>query len=247
MQKRFLINSGFTLAETLITLAIIGVVAALTIPSVVRNVQNQAIVASLLKFNQNLQQAVMMWKQNMGCTGDAYTCLAEQNLADNDTRNFDQIAQFLRYNKKLNRSQDATNANWLPEQTLAYNGSVVTVDIDPMVCYFGVSKKGYCRVRYALVSGENISVDNDATGCWLLVDVNGKKPPNRIGKDTFPFAIGYVRGKDVYYYGRSSQVGICGVESGVCTPHNLDSTKSGGASPTAYVILNKKPIDFSAL
>jgi prepilin-type N-terminal cleavage/methylation domain-containing protein len=40
---------AFTLAEVLITLAIIGVVAALTIPTVVRNYQKQETITRLKK------------------------------------------------------------------------------------------------------------------------------------------------------------------------------------------------------
>ena len=40
---------GFTLAEVLITLGIIGVVAALTIPQVVQNYQKQATATALKK------------------------------------------------------------------------------------------------------------------------------------------------------------------------------------------------------
>jgi prepilin-type N-terminal cleavage/methylation domain-containing protein len=48
-EKDGLINKGFTLAEVLITLAIIGVVAALTIPSVVKNYQKTQTTAKLRK------------------------------------------------------------------------------------------------------------------------------------------------------------------------------------------------------
>ncbi len=48
MKKGF-INNGFTLAEVLITLAIIGVVAALTIPTVVQNYQKTQVVTQLKK------------------------------------------------------------------------------------------------------------------------------------------------------------------------------------------------------
>ena len=44
------IKLGFTLAEVLITLAIIGVVAARTIPTVIPNCQERENVASLKQF-----------------------------------------------------------------------------------------------------------------------------------------------------------------------------------------------------
>ena len=48
---------GFTLAEVLITLGIIGVVAALTLPSVNQKLEDQRNMAALKKAYSVLQQA----------------------------------------------------------------------------------------------------------------------------------------------------------------------------------------------
>ncbi|MBE7709586.1 MAG: prepilin-type N-terminal cleavage/methylation domain-containing protein, partial [Cyanobacteria bacterium SIG32] len=54
MTKRF----GFTLAEVLITLAIIGVVAAMTIPTLVANYQTRAWNTSATVFDRKLTEAL---------------------------------------------------------------------------------------------------------------------------------------------------------------------------------------------
>lgn len=56
MQKIF----GFTLAEVLITLGIIGVVAALTLPPVIKNYQKKVTVERLKKAYSTLAQAVQL-------------------------------------------------------------------------------------------------------------------------------------------------------------------------------------------
>ena len=61
---------GFTLAEVLITLGIIGVVAAMTLPTVVQNYQKQAVVNKLKKSYTNLQNAL---QQSMNENGDMST------------------------------------------------------------------------------------------------------------------------------------------------------------------------------
>ena len=48
---------GFTLAEVLVTLGIIGVVSAMTVPSLVQNYQRQSYVTQLHKVYNELQQA----------------------------------------------------------------------------------------------------------------------------------------------------------------------------------------------
>lgn len=73
--------SAFTLAEILITLGIIGVVAALTIPSLIESYQKQATVTKLKNFYSNMYQAIKLsevdnglcntWDYPTGNSGDA--------------------------------------------------------------------------------------------------------------------------------------------------------------------------------
>ncbi|MBE7710368.1 MAG: type II secretion system protein [Cyanobacteria bacterium SIG32] len=53
-------KSAFTLAEVLITLAIIGVVAAMTIPTLTANYQKNLITSRMLKFYSSMKQAVQL-------------------------------------------------------------------------------------------------------------------------------------------------------------------------------------------
>ena len=55
------IKKGFTLAEVLITLVVIGVIAALTIPTVVNKYKKQEVASKLKKFYSNMQQAINMY------------------------------------------------------------------------------------------------------------------------------------------------------------------------------------------
>ena len=57
---------GFTLAEVLITLGIIGVVAAMTMPSLIANYQKQVAATRLEKFYTVMMQAVTMWENDEG-------------------------------------------------------------------------------------------------------------------------------------------------------------------------------------
>ncbi len=58
--------SGFTLAEVLITLSIIGVVAALTIPTLIQRHQEQKTVSQLLKVYSTLSQAFLLMQSEYG-------------------------------------------------------------------------------------------------------------------------------------------------------------------------------------
>ncbi len=239
--KRFKNRSGFTLAEILITLGIIGVVAAMTIPTLMKNSQERECVSGLLKFNSTLQQAVQMWKVETCGGDDAYNCLLSQGLADGDKTNFDQIKKYLKVIK--NRASDG--ASWLPNDTLDYYGNSNSVS------YGKVSKTHKGDEAFLLNDGTTFSIDVNPAGFIITADVNGAKPPNRFGKDTFDFIIGSMQGKDIYYgpydIPNSNANGQCSIIESVCNPDNTDPTKDNGASLTAYVIMHHKLPDFKAL
>lgn len=58
--KRIIKKYAFTLAEVLITLGIIGVVVAITIPSLVTNYQKHVVETKLAKFNSTMNQAMRL-------------------------------------------------------------------------------------------------------------------------------------------------------------------------------------------
>ena len=59
---------GFTLAEVLVTLGIIGVVAALTVPSLMQNAQKRVLVTSLRKVHSELSQATQLAMEDKHAT-----------------------------------------------------------------------------------------------------------------------------------------------------------------------------------
>lgn len=67
---------AFTLAEVLITLGIIGVVAAMTMPSLVNDHRNKQYVVAFKKLYSNFSNAIIMFKADQGCDGiDISTCI----------------------------------------------------------------------------------------------------------------------------------------------------------------------------
>ncbi len=243
--------AAFTLAEVLITLGVIGIVAALTVPNLIQSSQEAQWVAGLQKFNTNLIQAVLLWKEETGCNDSVGVCLASQNLSDNVASNFDQIGKFL----KIAASANGTNTvDWLPETTLNYYG-----DNETSAGYGKVAHTGSNHKVYLLQDGTTFSMDVDPAGFVITVDVNGKKQPNRVGKDTFKIRIGDFTNasivcspKDICYNkstigSYNNAVGLCGNESPCQDMHNVDPTIKGGAAITSYVLLNHKIPDFKAL
>lgn len=74
---------GFTLAETLITLSIIGVIAAMTVPTLMTRVQHHGYVVALKKFHNSLQNVIKLLPENLGCSSGDYACAMDGIRTDN--------------------------------------------------------------------------------------------------------------------------------------------------------------------
>ena len=63
-------SSAFTLAEVLITLGIIGVVAAMTLPTLINETQRKQDGVKIKKFYSIMQQAIIMSERDNGSAAD---------------------------------------------------------------------------------------------------------------------------------------------------------------------------------
>ena len=164
--------AAFTLAEVLITLGIIGVVAAMTIPTLVANYQKKETVTALKKAYSQLSQAVKM---------------SELENGDKEYWNYDLPAEtFMNtYLKPFLKDVEQTNGFDI-HKTINYkylNGDRITES--------SVNDKNNSVIK--LSDGTIIFVDGwssgENTGKGILVDTNGFKKPNILGRDLFAFKI----------------------------------------------------------
>ena len=244
---------AFTLAEVLITLGIIGVVAAMTMPSLIQHHREKAMVTSLEKFVSTISQAVDLYKADNECVDSISTCVSYISKGDENCENFAPIAAKMNVIASVKNANKST-ADWLPDKAYNYYGE------EQEGIYGGVSKRNIGTCAYLLNDGTTFAVDINPTNFDIMVDVNGKKLPNRVGQDIFPLLIGadanfvYAgvtsgnsnKNKDVIFYPLGSDYnafrGLCSYyySGGGCNPLNTDPTKEHGASPTAYVLMTKK-------
>ncbi len=172
-------KKGFTLAEVLITLAIIGVVAALTIPTVVRNYQERQTVSSIKKFYSQISQAFKLAEIRNGSvdTWDWGTVRSGES-AD---KIIDILAPYLKITKRCGKGKGCFwNGNYKN-----LNGNTIWTNPE--------NNSEYAKAR--LADGMSffivITQSNCATGvCGNVdVDINGDKKPNQVGRDIFMFVI----------------------------------------------------------
>ena len=163
---------AFTLAEVLITLGIIGIIAALTLQTVIANSKKKEISSKLKKFYSSLNQAVLLSEIDNG--DYRYWDFSHDGLIDEDG-NKDQnlntelsekffnkyIAKYLkyiRYEKGFNSTNEDTGLTILTTNRI--------ILADGAIVYLGF---GNCAD--------------------FIVDINGDKKPNEYAYDRFMFNI----------------------------------------------------------
>jgi len=185
--KKLLHNSkiykfGFTLAEVLITLVIIGVVAALTIPTAINKYKDEELKSQFRKAYSTITQAIYKIEMN-----DFYGYARCYSSYDTQLRQdwtdcrafFDALAKNLHVQKICRGNAKA-------------EGCVPT--------YYHNHQKGGCEPLapngienddyvYVLPNGQIIITFGNGWQSRFLIDINGKKPPNALGKDLFEFAM----------------------------------------------------------
>lgn len=175
MKKTFT-KAGFTLAEVLITLGIIGIVAAITIPNLIQKNYEKQTVAKLLETQSILSQAIR---------------LAEEEYGEVETWNFQ-------------KNQHAANALIIAEHLkpfLKVSLDCGTLD-DDAKCFATIyqllngTAYDYAReawkYKLALMNGTAITLQYAITSksipmLQFNIDTNGISKPNVLGKDVFMF------------------------------------------------------------
>lgn len=202
---------GFTLAEVLITLGVIGVVAAITIPILLQNMQDQALREALKKDVAIISQATINMAQDNGGT--------LKGLFSNTSHNAAPFLPYLIYTKycdfnigtggcwSLNWYDYNGNAPNFPGGVAFYSGNTGFALNDGTFVIMGAGATPACTGGW--MGWENSGYWSAPACLAIWVDVNGFKPPNRLGKDIFDMYLnepGIVSTK--FTGGQTNNVGI---------------------------------------
>ena len=184
---------AFTLAEVLLTLGIIGVVAVLTIAPLILNTEKQEYIVALKKQYTVMNQLLRQMATDYGCTNDlACTGLFHD---DSETSIGPALEKYLKMAKVCGLN---TGEGCFPEINQNYNGTGSTFNFDSYDSYKFITMDGTAVYLYNMHSdcgtdnGNGLGYMSKACA-WMLIDVNGFKSPNRLGRDVFGFWI--VNGK----------------------------------------------------
>lgn len=213
-----MIKNGFTLAEVLITLVIIGIIAAMTIPNLINRTDEQEKVVAVKKSFSVLSQA---YKRLIADMGEITT----YSLGSNNTEATENFGKLITpYFNTQQVCGMAANEGCFPSPNKLMSGED-GVDYDSNSNYFKMRLSDGSSVLFsvysvALVKGTSLGLDS--TFGWIMVDINGDKGPNTMGKDNFSFWI--------------TKYGIVPFGSPFDNDHPLENCRTLGFSCAAWVV-----------
>lgn len=172
-------NKGFTLAEVLITLAIIGIVAAMTIPTLISDYQDRVNVTKMKKMFSALTNAYGLYLTEQGPIGRL------EKTEDDAIKAFEVFKPYLKvardcgtdngedcvysgsYKLRNGDDKDSEGTPWLP-----YTDSM----------YYKVILADGASIWFRGSGSDKFDID-------IFYDVNGKNGPNQWGHDLFEFMV----------------------------------------------------------
>ena len=178
-----MMKKGFTLAEVLITLGVVGIVAVLTVPAVVKNYRNRLYTAQLEKVSAQIADAIAS-EMNDEHTDNFYETKAAGECSEEDTDNCTTGPEYLLNNYLKSIKKDCLDSD---EPCATASGSTyTTLDGDTM-------SKGFTKDSgddlYCIQTTNGAAVcanyNSTKTCMSLAVDVNAMAEPNITGRDIF--------------------------------------------------------------
>ncbi len=176
-------NKGFTLAEILITLGVIGVVAAMTIPGLIQKNYEKRVISQLRETQSILSQAIRMAEEEYG-TADGWCKTHDKECAEI-------IAGILKPFIKL--SQDCgvidlkghcvINGNYKVKSGAKGLNYAIRNQVYKVVLLNGTA------IWWRGPWGGGDSINGNKHSMMFYVDINGKNKPNTVGIDLFGFEV----------------------------------------------------------
>ena len=150
----------------LVTLGIIGVVSAMTVPTLMQNHQRKTYVTQLHKVYNEFQQAAVMYQNDKNAV----------NLTEAGLNSQDKVYEFINTYFKVVKSCDNFNECFAEADTYKNLDGSSTKGFDETTKTFVLSNGAAIRPWYTKKGDSLINI---------MVDINGRQGPNIEGRDMF--------------------------------------------------------------
>lgn len=185
MKLNILQIKAFTLAEVLITIGIIGVVAALTLPSIIANNKAKALEAGLKKGASTINQALLHYQADSGEPVKADGTLKAGELSS-------MIKQYFNIAYDCGYAYNSSIATGCVSNVGDNDSDKSSKAYQTLNGKSNISLNFFDDAQFILTDGSMIFFENSnvSTRTYISVDVNGyKKGPNKLGEDLFMFQL----------------------------------------------------------
>ena len=191
-------RTAFTLAEVLITLGIIGIVAAMTMPTLISKHEKKVYGTKLIQtysiLNQGFRAYLGQNETDLLSQTPAFDSIHNSAVSSCDPENWDNPAckEFVDEMSKIFNGIHLNKTGVVTYKYLKANGTGTrgpwsfTLN-NGAVMYIGVSKNYNTTGRLAQVKQYGTKLTTSVA--YLDIDINGAKKPNRWGRDFFEFQV----------------------------------------------------------
>lgn len=222
---------GFTLAEVLITLGIIGIVAALTIPTLIKKTTEKQTITALKEAYSILSQAYTSAVQDKG-TPDTWGLVG----GSVDPKIINNLLPYLKVSKNcIGQTNCFPSINILEsnEREGVYYGNYYNTR--PTVQLSDGFLLSAVYVHSATCKEYNGATPALSSSCAIMsVDINAFKKPNQMGTDVFCF---YLTKAGIVPLGSAAETGSLAFDS-YCKDKMVATTENG-VSCAAWVLYNE--------
>ena len=201
-------NKGFNLAEVLITLGILGVIIAMTLPTIIKNYRNKVLKQQFKVAYSIVYEAVKRMSVNNSDILNTYCGLnytntsieARTRFGKDFSKYFDVVydktsdpnAYLTIYDNTRLKQPNYKKFDKLTDAN-GYNDGLFIIKNGMIIM------NGHCWIGASNKKGQHVE---------FLIDINGKKGPNTKGRDLFAFEL-YSDGKVSEGYNTQTKINNC--------------------------------------
>lgn len=178
---------AFTLAEVLITLGIIGIISAITIPSVIQNKYDKETVSRLKKVYSSLSQAYLFIFSEYGEPTNWGIVRANEGTGNTPTvegaKSSANLANMFAKNMQTTKNC-GVDTGCFSSLSSVYNRG----DVGKIILNDGTTL-GFAGLSNDCTKNRGDTKHLSSICAWIIVDINGSRRPNMYGVDIFEFAL----------------------------------------------------------
>lgn len=172
-------KNGFTLAEVLITLGIIGIVAAMTLPALTSYKKQKELETALKKNASVIEQTMLLIAKDEGdLSPEMFPYHTLKKYMMKNMKIIRDCGNGIELSACVPNSTFQTNVGLVNSRYRTYNNSSI------------IHENFIDDGQFLLADGSLILIENNDAGVLISVDVNGfNKGPNLLGHDLFTFEL----------------------------------------------------------